>query len=158
MSISWYIAIPYDVCNIAVYTYRQISYLRCTQSQNLNVSRSACSCFCALYWSQVSSREWRCSWSSADRRCSNYTSVNNNIIAYKGSAYIRCLTVVWYCLIDWCVCLMQVCWINTVSVTVSVGQGTNKWFSSEFILLLSYDETMERFCILTSVSLLLMTR
>ena len=33
---------------------------------------SACSCLCAIYWSQVFSGEWRCSWSSADRRCSNY--------------------------------------------------------------------------------------
>ena len=26
---------------------------------------SACSCLCAIYWSQVLSGEWRCSWSSA---------------------------------------------------------------------------------------------
>ena len=32
----------------------------------------SCSCLCPIYWSQVLSREWRCSWSSADRRCSNY--------------------------------------------------------------------------------------
>ena len=33
---------------------------------------SACSCLCAIYWSQVLNREWRCSWNSAERRCSNY--------------------------------------------------------------------------------------
>ena len=33
---------------------------------------SSCSCLCPIHWSQVLSREWRCSWSSADRRCSNY--------------------------------------------------------------------------------------
>ena len=39
---------------------------------------STCSCLCAIYWSQVLSGEWRCSWSSADRRCSNYIWVINN--------------------------------------------------------------------------------
>ena len=28
---------------------------------------SACSYLCVIHWSQVFSREWRCSWSSADR-------------------------------------------------------------------------------------------
>ena len=31
-----------------------------------------CSCLCPIHWSQVLSQEWRCSWSSPDRRCSNY--------------------------------------------------------------------------------------
>ena len=31
---------------------------------------SSCSCIWTIHWSQVLSREWRCSWSSA-RRCSN---------------------------------------------------------------------------------------
>ena len=26
----------------------------------------SCSCLCSIHWSQVLSREWRCSWSSAD--------------------------------------------------------------------------------------------
>ena len=42
----------------------------------------------------MSSREWRCSWSSADRRCSNYIWVIDNTIAYYGAAYIRDFTVV----------------------------------------------------------------
>ena len=41
---------------------------------------SSCSCLC--HWSQVLSRELRCSWSSADTRCSNYIWVINNFIAY----------------------------------------------------------------------------
>ena len=41
------------------------------------------------------SREWRCSWSSADRRCSNYIGVINNLIAYKVASYIRDLTVIY---------------------------------------------------------------
>ena len=36
---------------------------------------SACGCLCAIYWSQVLSWEWRCSWSSADRWCTNYRDV-----------------------------------------------------------------------------------
>ena len=41
-----------------------------------------CICLCPIYWSQVLSREWRCSWSSAGRRCSNYIWVINNLVAY----------------------------------------------------------------------------
>ena len=44
----------------------------------------SCSCLCRIHWSQVFSLEWRCGWSSADRRCSNYIWVINNFIAYLG--------------------------------------------------------------------------
>ena len=61
---------------------------------------SSCICLCSIHWSQVLSREWRCSWSSADRRCSNYIWVINNFIAYSAAAYIRGLTVFyWYLVI-----------------------------------------------------------
>ena len=50
-------------------------------------------CLCPIYWSRMLSREWRCSWSSADRRCFNYIWVINNLVAYKGASYIRDLTV-----------------------------------------------------------------
>ena len=43
---------------------------------------SACSCLCTIYWSQVLSGKWRCSWSSPNRRCSNYIWVINNSIDY----------------------------------------------------------------------------
>ena len=46
-----------------------------------------------IHWRQVLSWEWRCSWSSADRRCSNYIWVINNFIANLGVAYIRDSTV-----------------------------------------------------------------
>ena len=36
----------------------------------------------SIYWSQALSGAWRCSWSSADRRCSNYIWVINNLIAH----------------------------------------------------------------------------
>ena len=44
-------------------------------------------------WSQVFSRERRCSWSSADRRCYNYIWEISNFIAFSGAAYIRGLAV-----------------------------------------------------------------
>ena len=55
---------------------------------------SSCSCLCPIHWSQVLSREWRYSWSSADRRCTNYIWVIDNFIAYYGASYIRDLTVI----------------------------------------------------------------
>ena len=54
---------------------------------------SSRSCLRSIHWSQVLSWEWRCSWSSADRRCSNYIWVINNFIVYKGATYIRGFTV-----------------------------------------------------------------
>ena len=54
---------------------------------------SACSCLRTIYWSQVFSGEWRCSWSGANRRCSNYIWVINNFIPYSSVPYIRDLTV-----------------------------------------------------------------
>ena len=48
---------------------------------------SSCSCLCSIYWIQVLSWEWRCSWSSTDRRCSNYIWIINNFIAYKDVTY-----------------------------------------------------------------------
>ena len=57
---------------------------------------SACSCLCAIYWNHMLSWEWRCCWSSADRRCANYIWVINNFIAYKGASYIRDFPVIYY--------------------------------------------------------------
>ena len=54
---------------------------------------SSCSCLCPIYWSQVLSRELRCSWSSAGRRCSNYIWVINNLIAHQCASHIRDMTV-----------------------------------------------------------------
>ena len=39
-------------------------------------------------------REWRCSWSSADRQCSNHIVVIDKFIAYDSASYIRDLTVI----------------------------------------------------------------
>ena len=42
---------------------------------------SSCRCLFPIHWSKGLSREWKCSWSSADRRCSNYIWVISNFIA-----------------------------------------------------------------------------
>ena len=60
-------------------------------TQNLNVS--FCSCLCPIHWSQVLSQDWRCNWSSADRRCSSYVWMMNNVIAYQVAFCIRGLTI-----------------------------------------------------------------
>ena len=43
---------------------------------------------CPIHWSQMLIWERRCRWNSANKRCSNYISVINNYIAYKGAPYI----------------------------------------------------------------------
>ena len=55
---------------------------------------SSWDCLYPICCRQVLSREWRCSWSSADRRCSNYIWVIDNLIAYWSASYIRDLTLV----------------------------------------------------------------
>ena len=65
--------------------YRKISNVRRTKL----ILVSSRSCLCPIHWSQVLCQEWRCGWSSADRRCSNYIWVINNLIAYWGVLYWR---------------------------------------------------------------------
>ena len=66
-----------------IHGYCQTSSISSTKFQNFKMCLiSSCSCLCPMHWSQVLSWEWRCSWSSADRRCSNYIWVINNFIAY----------------------------------------------------------------------------
>ena len=58
-----------------LYKLRQIQKLKCFYSR-------FCSCLCPIHGSQVLGRKWRCSWSSANRQCSNYIWVINNFVAY----------------------------------------------------------------------------
>ena len=51
---------------------------------------SPCSCPCSIHWSQVLSRKWRYSWSSADGQCSNYIWVIDNFIVYLFCCLLRC--------------------------------------------------------------------
>ena len=71
--------------------YRQVSNIRHTESQHLKDSRTVLRLSLP---NPLLGRERRCSWSSADRRCSNYIWVIKNFIANKGEAYIRGFTVV----------------------------------------------------------------
>ena len=61
-------------------TYRKISNIRRTKSPNLNVPRLVLQLYLPKLLMPGISREWRCGWSSADRRCSNYIWVINNLI------------------------------------------------------------------------------
>ena len=96
------LAILAVVCRIVVNCILKQMYLpsnlwyKSTKSQDLNVSRLLLGCLCPIHWSQVLSRERRCSLSSVDRRCSNYIWVTSKFIAYWGAPCIRGLTV--YCI------------------------------------------------------------
>ena len=61
-----------SICNKSMYS--KISNISHTKFQNFSVSRLGFKLICAIYWSQVLSGKWRCSWSSADRQCSLVTS------------------------------------------------------------------------------------
>ena len=58
--------------------------------------------------------EWRCSWSSADRRCSYYIRVINNFIVNSVVSYIRGLKV------HHELCLTKVTWKGVPSALVSI--------------------------------------
>ena len=66
----------------------------------------SCSCLCPIHWSQVLSRQSRCSWSRSYRRCSSYIWVNHNsntfgatyVVRLDGK-YIRSVTL-WCCPIE----------------------------------------------------------
>ena len=77
----WWVITSHHLCDTISY-YRQVSNIRRTKSQHLKILVPSCGCLCRIPWSQMLSREWRCSWSSADRRCSNYIWVIDNFIAY----------------------------------------------------------------------------
>ena len=62
---------------------------------------SSYSFLCAIYWSQVLSRERRCSRNSVDKRRLNYIWVINDFIACYGAIYIRGSTVGWYSTTQW---------------------------------------------------------
>ena len=63
-----------------LYKLHQVTKLKCFLSRLAVV-------FAQIHWSQVFSREWRCSWSSTDRWCSNYIWVINNFIVSWDVSY-----------------------------------------------------------------------
>ena len=76
-------------------TFHQISNIRRTKSLNLNVSRLVLQLSLSNLLKPCVKLRMRCSWSSTDRRCSNYIWLIKNLIAHKGTSYIRDLTVTW---------------------------------------------------------------
>ena len=64
-------------------TYRQISNIRHNKSQNMNVARLVLQLSLLNPLKRVLSWEWRCSWSIACRRCSNYIWVISNFLPTK---------------------------------------------------------------------------
>ena len=74
-------------------SYGKTSNINRTQSQNWNVFLLSYSCFRAIHWIQMWSREWICCWGSADRRCSIYIWMISKFIAYLDATYIRGLVV-----------------------------------------------------------------
>ena len=110
---------------------------------------SSCSCFCPVHWSQVLSKKWRYSWSSTDRRWSKFIWVINNVIAYKGVAYIRALKVphirlihpchVWQNMMLYLEMIFKISWCSYI-VYMIVSFDNNAVFCNTlcFILMLSW--------------------
>ena len=83
------IALTVIMCSyISLSKYCKIANISHTKTKTEMFFVSACSCLCAIYWRQVLSEEWRCSWSRAHRQCFNYISIINNWIIYWSVPYI----------------------------------------------------------------------
>ena len=78
----------------------------------------------------VLNREWRCSWSSADRRCSNYFWMIKNFIAYKGAPYIIDFTVT--------TTKHNKTWLNRIHISYSTWGGSTLTHTSYNIVFLSF--------------------
>ena len=90
--------------------YRQTSKISRTKSRNKDFSRLVFQLSLPIHWSQVLSREWRCSWSSADRQCCNYIWVIYNFIAYYK---VQLISEVWMCAIS---CYYRLCYKQVLSL------------------------------------------
>ena len=63
----------------------------------------SCSCLCTINWIQVLSKEWRCSWSGADRRCSIYIwvdsvfpPVNITVMSHEHHGIFNGMRILWW--------------------------------------------------------------
>ena len=92
---------PQYLLGINHINYHKTSSISHTKSQSLNVSCIFPQLYSLNPLKPCISWEWRCSWSSADRRCSNYIWVINNFIAFEGATYIRGFTVIQLTNIQW---------------------------------------------------------
>ena len=110
--------------------------MKCTKSENLSDCRLVLQLPLAnFHWSQVLSWEWRCSWSSADRRCSNYIWVINNSTANSGATYIRGLTVHIRKLTPLCLRPIPKFSISTTAPTFSSSRVPSSFFPASSSLL-----------------------
>ena len=117
---------------IMLLDYSQISNISCTKSQNLNVSCLTLQMSLCNLLKQVLSREWKCSWSSVDRRCSNFIWVISKFIAYYAASYIRGLMVCskWTQVLSWTkwnVFNMRWKTVSGHSASTWVQQLVSKW-------------------------------
>ena len=111
----------------------------------------SCSCLCTIHWSHVLSREWRCSWSSADRQCSIYIWVINNNIAYKGASYIRDFMVFAFAIVEmkWWEPIYPT--VNTMAADVQATEGSMALAAMAIEIILGMGSADGRWrCIVTS--------
>ena len=80
-------------CKLEKWHYCKISNIWAPNHTTSMILVSSCRYLCPIHWSQVLGREWRCSWSNTDRRCSIYIWMIDKFVAYGGANYIRGLTV-----------------------------------------------------------------
>ena len=73
-------------------------------------------CFRPIHWNQVLSREWRCSWSSTDRRCSNCILMIQQLHCLLRCAYTRGLTELF--LYNHLRTFLSKCWTSCKIITV----------------------------------------
>ena len=112
--------------------YCKISNISRIKSDNLVIVVSSCSCLWPIHWSQLLSWEWRCNWSSADRRCSNYIWVMKKCIANSCVSYIRGLTIV---MIYYSIPLLWTIFIRTL-------EWAQKHLAARHFLITLIDQTM----------------
>ena len=101
---------------------------------------SSCSCLYPIHWSQVLSREWRCSWSSADRRGYNYISERSIILLPTAVCLI--LEVWWY------VFIVLVYGTSTLN-SLSPSHAVVYWFRGpihEWFFHLNSNQIENKFC------------
>ena len=102
--------IHYVLWEIYIYIlwiYHKTSNIWRTKSDDLNVSRLVLQLSLLYPLKPCVNREWRCSWSSADRRCSSYIWGIINFFAYHRASYIRGLMV---CYKAWVLLCLQMFW------------------------------------------------
>ena len=84
------------------------------------------SCLCQIHWRQVWSQEWRCSRSSADRRCSNYIWVIKNLLHNNVPLIIE----VWQYVLKVWILWRYIIWINSLKPSDIIR---HQWIGSSLV-------------------------